>query len=998
MGATRKWLGRFVLAAALASGAPAWGQDAGASREDRLSLQRRLTDAGCYAGAIDGAPSAALDAAAKACPDQRPVLRIETGMHTASIGQIGVDANCARLATSSVDKTARVWSLPDGRLERTIRPPIGAGNGGKIYAAALSPDGSALATGGWDAGDAQAISVTNLASGAIARFGAFEHSVNAIAYSPDGRRIAVGLGGGEGLRVLDAASGAELAADRDYGDGVSGLAFAADGSLITASLDGSARRYGPDLRRALARATPGGGRPSGVAIDPAGRRIAIGYVDNSRVSILDAVSLAPVANADAKGSGADSLGRVAWSSDGATLAAGARANALFGGERRNFIRRFTRDGRRIGQDTPVSANSIFDIRRCGDGFVFAATDPAFGWLGADGKAKTLQASRAADMRDKLGAAFELSDDATAVRFGLGRGEQNPVTFDLGTASLVDGAAPERRVRASSISGLPVSDWENNLSPRLRGEPIALETYERSRSLAIRPDQRGFALGTAYRARAFDASGQPLWDRPGPSEAWGVNFSADGEILAVAYGDGTIRWHRWSDGEELLSLFVEAPTRKWVAWTPSGYFMASPGGEDLIGWHVNRGWAQLADFFPASRFSARFNRPDIVRLVLETRDEAKAIERADVAAHRKTSPKPVEAQLPPVTQILSPAPGAKFSTQTVDVSYVVRSPSGLPIDGVQALIDGRPVETRGVAVATPDGTRSLSIPAPPHDFELALIARSGELVGEPARARFVYAGAPSADPASILKPKLYAVAIGVGAYADENLRLTFPAADARGVAEALARQKGGLYSEVEVRVLVDGQAKRADVLDALDWLGRAVTSRDIGIVLIAGHGVTDEKGDYWFLPADAAPAHLSATAISQSDIRRELDAIAGKAVLFLDTCHANSAVATRGLAPKGVDVASVVNDFAKTENGVVVFASSQGSELAREDAAWGHGAFSLALIDGLEGKADVLHTGEITISGLDLYIADRVKALTEGHQHPVMSRPNTIPDFAFALAR
>ena len=28
-------------------------------------------------------------------------------------------------------------------------------------------------------------------------------------------------------------------------------------------------------------------------------------------------------------------------------------------------------------------------------------------------------------------------------------------------------------------------------------------------------------------------------------------------------------------------------------------MASAGGEDLIGWHVNRGWTQDADFFPES---------------------------------------------------------------------------------------------------------------------------------------------------------------------------------------------------------------------------------------------------------------------------------------------------------------------------------------------------------------------------------------------------------------
>ena len=97
--------------------------------------------------------------------------------------------------------------------------------------------------------------------------------------------------------------------------------------------------------------------------------------------------------------------------------------------------------------------------------------------------------------------------------------------------------------------------------------------------------------------------------------------------------------------------------------------------------------------------------------------------------------------------------------------------------------------------------------------------------------------------------------------------------------------------------------------------------------------------------------------------------------------------------------TIVNEFAKTENGVVTFASSQGRETSQEFAAWGHGAFTEALIEGLgEGKADLLHKGSITVSELDAYIAERVKTLTEGRQHSVMSRPSTVPDFAFAVAK
>jgi uncharacterized caspase-like protein len=88
--------------------------------------------------------------------------------------------------------------------------------------------------------------------------------------------------------------------------------------------------------------------------------------------------------------------------------------------------------------------------------------------------------------------------------------------------------------------------------------------------------------------------------------------------------------------------------------------------------------------------------------------------------------------------------------------------------------------------------------------------------------------------------------------------------------------------------------------------------------------------------------------------------------------------------------SIVNEFAKTENGVVTFASSQGRETSEESAAWGHGAFTKALIEGLAGKADLLRDGTITVSELAAFIANRMKSLTDGGQHPVMSRPPPSP--------
>jgi Caspase domain/WD domain, G-beta repeat len=967
------------------------------------ALQQRLTDAGCYKGTIDGTSSATLDAAIKACPDQRPFLSIETGMHTALIRSVGVDAACRLLATASEDRTVRLWSLPDGVLKRVVRLPIGDGNAGKVYATALSPDGRWLAVGGydatWDQKQKASLTIVDLSNGAIRRFGAFDQVIHRVAFSADGRRVAVGLDGSHGLRVLDSASGAELFADRDYGDRILGLAFAPDGGLITSSFDGQLRRYRPDFKLTIKRPAPDGKLPNGVAIDPSGRRVAVGYTDETPVSILDAMTLVPLTRAQTSDLSDGDLGRVAWSSDGARLIAGGSAAAVFNGEWWDFLRRFDATGRSRSADVAVSSDRIMDIQPCGQGFVFATADPAFGLFSAQGVATQLQGPRRADMRDKLGSALAVSSDASSVRFGLRDREQEPVAFDLAAAALKDSPSLLPGFALTQVDGLPVTDWENNYAPKFRGEKLTLLDHEQSRAMAILPDVSGFALGTEWNVRAFDAKGNGRWNHASPGgPAWGVDFSADGEILVVAYGDGTIRWLRWTDGEELLAFFVEPQTRKWVAWTPSGYYMASAGGEDLIGWHVNRGWDQEADFFPASQFRAQYNRPDIVRLVLQTRDEAEAVRRANTATDRSVEAKPVSAALPPVVSILSPANGFHFSGESIEISYGLRSPSALLIDRLEVLADGQHVEATGFEkTSLPEAKGRVAVTLPKRDTTVSLIAHSGDLTSAPISVKLVYEGSSTAD---LLKPKLYALLVGVTGYQNpEYDDLQFPAHDAESLATALEGQKGGLYADVQIKVVDD--ATQHNVFEGLDWLRHSATSRDLAIVFLSGHGFVDGKQKFWFLTREADLDRLRSTAISNDDLLDSITSVPGKKILFIDACHAGAAMSLALRAPDtSPDMNKVVNDFSTAGSGVVVYGASTGTERAKEDAKWDrHGAFTKALIEAIgEGKAKMDPSGRITTDILDFYVEERVKDLTGGAQHPVMNRPALIPDFPLALAR
>src|SRR5258706_13188771 len=54
-----------------------------------------------------------------------PILRIETGMHGASLNGIAVDQAHQQLVTVSDDKTVRSWSIADGQPVAIARGPIG---------------------------------------------------------------------------------------------------------------------------------------------------------------------------------------------------------------------------------------------------------------------------------------------------------------------------------------------------------------------------------------------------------------------------------------------------------------------------------------------------------------------------------------------------------------------------------------------------------------------------------------------------------------------------------------------------------------------------------------------------------------------------------------------------------------------------------------------------------------------------------------------------------
>ena len=976
-------------------------------------------------------------------PPSAPQLRIEAGMHTTIIKRISSDASGRYAVTASDDKTARVWDVATGRLLQVLRPPIAPGGEGALLATSMAPDGKTVAvagfTGGmWNRNHRVGVYLFDLSTGQLRqRLTGLPESIAHLAHSPDGRWLVATLNGSNGIRLYPlGTNGSALQpgsplADGDYGNHCADASFHHSGLLATTSYDGQVRLYrlpsssnpGTTLRPLAQVRAPGGQRPYGIAFAPNGQELAVGYADSTRVDVLDGQNLTLRHTPSSSGVDNGNLSSVAWSSDGQHLMAAGSWDI----NGQSPARTWAQAGRGQPVDTPTATSTVMHLHSLPRGRVLViAGYPMWGVLDTTASPPRWLALGQPPMADLRGSVndfgYALSANGQQVQFGYEPFVKAPHRFDVKLRSLLSGK--DAALHLPRTSGLDVQNWQNNTAPTLAGQPLKLLQYENARSLAQTPDaapgRGGFALGADWSLRYFNASGQPKWEKVAPGVVWGVNIPSQGRVVVAAYSDGTIRWHRLSDGQELLAFFPHADRKRWVLWTPTGYFDASVGGEDLIGWHVNRGADAAADFFPASQFRNQFHRPDVIDRVLDTLDEAEAVAQADAARGSKPSqaatPTAAAAAvlqaLPPVVEVVS---GTELRTTQPSVTIHVRARTSADarVTGWSVRVNGQlQPEARGLgrtdASSERTDEREFTVTVPAKDSEIQVFATNRHATSTPAVVRVAWAGAqPGAAAASAqaggfqIQPKLYILAVGVAQYQHADItKLGLPAKDARDFVTALQAQKGKLYREVEVKLLTDAQATRDAVIDGLDWLQKQVTQHDVGMVFLAGHGLNDATQGYTYLPVNADPDGLRRTGVPMDEFRKTLAALPGKAVFFLDTCHSGNVLGGSGKVSRALanDVTGVINELASAQNGVVVFSSSTGRQLSYEDAAWGNGAFTKAVVEGLGGKANYQNTGRITHKMLDLYISERVKELTRGRQSPVTQAPGGVPDFPLAVVK
>jgi WD40 repeat protein len=466
----------------------------------------------------------------------------------------------------------------------------------------------------------------------------------------------------------------------------------------------------------------------------------------------------------------------------------------------------------------------------------------------------------------------------------------------------------------------------------------------------------------------------------------VALSGDGRRVFTASQDGTVGV--WENERLLCQLISLDQGQDWLVITPDGLFDGSPNATRLVSYRK----AGTLDFVPLERYGKHYFRSGLLAQIFQGRNIIATV--------------PVSKALPPKVRITSPVT-RDAKEGKLEVRAEAASMGEHPVKEFRLLLDGRPVGGSGgmKPVKEPklgEVRESWTVELTPGKHTLKVLADSAYSQGASDEVEVRYVGGASSTSSTnsssgggsgvdAMLPRLYVFAVGISDYKDEKLRLDFAGRDAKAVADAFRTHSKPLFRSVEVKLLTDKEASRATILQGLSWLSQELTAKDYGVVYFSGHGEVDSDGSHYLLPSDVDAKDLLTTGVPKEVVKKRLLSLPGGRVMFIiDACHSG------GGAPKKKSTRNLsddlIRDLTTEESGLVVMCSSTGLESSVESNEHKMGAFTVALVEALSGKAKKNTDGAVYLTQIDAYIADRVKELTGGRQHPTTSKPDTIRSF------
>lgn len=256
-----------------------------------------------------------------------------------------------------------------------------------------------------------------------------------------------------------------------------------------------------------------------------------------------------------------------------------------------------------------------------------------------------------------------------------------------------------------------------------------------------------------------------------------------------------------------------------------------------------------------------------------------------------------------------------------------------------------------------------------------------------------------------KPNLYVLAIGV-----PGGGLQYAPQDAEQVGQLLKKQSASLFNQVKVTYLNrPGQVQATQLKNEVEVLrGLDITPNDVLLLFVSSHGkrlnLRNGKSDFAILPEDydsrTSKTEENTTLLYKGDILESLSQLSCKKLVLLDACYSGNA--DPGSKARFLDDLREAQEIVKQTPAGLITLTSSGNTQSWEDPAWQHGAFTKALLDGLNGAADTNKDHFVQVSELFQYLQKTVPSLVRQRknqeQQPQMYPADLPAERDFPLVR
>ena len=206
----------------------------------------------------------------------------------------------------------------------------------------------------------------------------------------------------------------------------------------------------------------------------------------------------------------------------------------------------------------------------------------------------------------------------------------------------------------------------------------------------------------------------------------------------------------------------------------------------------------------------------------------------------------------------------------------------------------------------------------------------------------------------------------------------------------ARRAFGVNKQ-NINLLVNEEATVVKTDKAVSlWLKSKIKKNKSDLIIFfAGHGLASSDGkELYLLPQDGNPDRLERTALSRTDLFKEIISLNPKSVtMFLDTCYSGVSRDEQMLLASARPIRIVADEQSEIPNNFTIFSASKLDQISSGLKEANHGIFSYYLMKGLEGKADSNNDKRISNGELLAYMDENVsqKAAEQGRaQNPSLT--------------